>query len=165
MLATPRLLLRPFTLADVPALFALSIEPGLQRFIPDQVYRDVAHAEQVARVLIAFTDQPPVPRTRPFVLGIEHANALIGHVGLSAARNSVEVGYAIGEQHQGAGLATEAVTAMTSWALSALHLPEVLGIVSIDNTPSRRVLEKAGFGNPGESVDGRGSPVLVYRRA
>jgi len=167
MIATARLVLRPFNLADVPALFIMSIEEGMRRWIPDQVYRDEPHAEQVARALIACTDLVPDPKTRPYVLGIEHraTGSLIGHVGLSAARGSVEIGYAVAQSSQGAGLATEAVTAMSGWGLGPLGLPEVLGIVATDNAPSRRVLEKAGFVRVGEGVDGRSTPILIHRRA
>ena len=81
------------------------------------------------------------------VLGLEHAETglLIGHVGLSPARRSVEIGYAVEQRYQGTGLATEAVTALSGWGLVELGLPEVLGIVAVDNAPSRRVLEKAGW--------------------
>jgi ribosomal-protein-alanine N-acetyltransferase len=161
VIATTRLLLRPFTPADVPKLYAMSIEPSLQRWIPDQVYRDEAHAEQVARALIALTDQPPEPRVRPYVLGIECDGELIGHVGLSAFRNSVEIGYAIEERLQGRGLATEAVEAMAAWGLQ-LGLDGVLGVVGVDNASSIRVLEKAGFARSSDSVDGRGDPVAIY---
>jgi RimJ/RimL family protein N-acetyltransferase len=40
----------------------------------------------------------------------------------------------------------------------------VLGIVAVDNAPSRRVLEKAGFVRIGESEDGRAQAILIYRR-
>lgn len=159
MITTARLSLRPFTLADTAKSFAMSQEAGLRRWIPDQVYRDEAHAEQVLRALIGFTDQSPAPPTRPYVLGIEHDGELIGHVGLSAARNSVEIGYAIGDAHQGKGFASEAVGAMTQWGLSELRLPEVLGIVGAENTGSCRVLEKAGYVRVGELDAAR----LIYR--
>jgi RimJ/RimL family protein N-acetyltransferase len=145
VITTSRLLLRPFTLADTPKIFAMSQEAGMRRWIPDQVYRDEEHAELVLRALIAFTEEPPEPRTRPYVLGIEHAGELIGHVGLSPARGSVEIGYAIEDTHQGKGFASEAVSAATQWGLTELSLPEVLGIVGAENTGSRRVLEKARF--------------------
>lgn len=157
-LVTARLRLRPFTLADVPKVFAMSGEAGLRRWIPDQVYRDEAHAEAVVRALVAYTDQAPEPQTRPFVFGVEDAGGLIGHVGLSAARGSVEIGYAIEDARQGHGLATEAVRAVTAWALAELALPEVLGIVAADNVSSRRVLENAGFA----LADDRAA-VVVYR--
>ncbi len=167
MISTPRLNLRTFALTDVRKVFVMGAEEGMRRWIPDQVYRDEQHAEEVVRALMAYTDRVPDPRAYPYVLGIEHKEtcSLIGHVGLSAARGSVEIGYAIEERYQGAGLATEAVTAMSAWGLVELGLPEVLGIVAVDNTPSRRVLEKASFLRIGESLDGRSNAVLIYRRA
>jgi ribosomal-protein-alanine N-acetyltransferase len=168
MISTPRLLLRPFSPADVPKVFAMGNEGGIRRWIPDQVYRDQHHAELVVRALIAHTDNLPDPAARPYVLGIEHAEArdLIGHVGLSPARGSVEIGYAIEQRLQGNGLATEAVAAMSTWASSALSLPEVLGIVEADNVPSCRVLEKAGFVRHSEEVRmaaGRPATIVIYR--
>jgi ribosomal-protein-alanine N-acetyltransferase len=167
MISTPRLVLRAFALADVPKLFLMSIEDGMRRWIPDQVYRDELHAEQVARALMAETDLVPDPQKRPYVLGVEHAETgtLIGHVGLSPARSSVEIGYAVERRCQGAGLATEAVAAMAGWGITQLGLPEILGVVAVDNAPSRRVLEKAGFVRIDEGIDGRGNPVVIYRRA
>lgn len=161
MIDTPRLRLRPFTLADVPKVFVMSREAGMRRWIPDQVYRDERHAEEVVRALMAHTERPPDPTARPYVLGIEleETGSLVGHVGLSPARGSVEVGYAVEERLHGKGLATEAVAAASAWALGELRLPEVLGIVGADNVPSRRVLEKAGFVPSGEEAG-----VVVYRR-
>jgi RimJ/RimL family protein N-acetyltransferase len=169
VISTQRLLLRTFSLTDVPVLFALSREPGMQRFIPDQVYRDERHAEEVVRALMAFTAQAPDPRVRPYVLAVDdkETGSLIGHVGLSAARGSVEVGYAIAERLHGRGLATEAVSAASAWALGDLALSEVLGIVEADNIASCRVLEKAGFVRVRDEVKhaaGRTIPIVVYRR-
>ena len=135
--------LRPFTPADAPKLLAMSHEAGLRRWLPDQVYRDEAHAAEIATKLAAFTALPPDPHVRPYVLGVElvESGELIGHVGLSAARGSVEVGYAVEDRMQGRGIASMAVRAM----LELVPLPEVLGIVGEGNAASCRVLEKAGF--------------------
>ena len=143
MIRTARLILRPFALVDVPKVFAMGDEAGMRRWIPDQVYRDAAHAEQVVRALMAHTANAPDPSVHPYVLGIEETatGELIGHVGVSPARGSVEIGYAIEDRRQGHGFATEAVAAMAKWA----SLPELLGIVAVDNVGSCRVLEKAGF--------------------
>jgi [ribosomal protein S5]-alanine N-acetyltransferase len=172
MISTSRLLLRSFSLDDVPKIFAMSLEEGMRRWIPDQVYRDEQHAEAVLRALIACTDQAPEPAVRPYVLGVERKDdgSLIGHVGLSAARGSVEIGYAIEQRLQRQGFATEAVTAMCEWATAELLLPEVLGIVEVGNVHSCRVLEKAGFVKSGEDVrhasDGSVARTLaIYRYA
>lgn len=164
MITTPRLLLRPFSLADVPKVFVMGSEEGIRRWIPDQVYRDQLHAELVVRALMGHTDNRPDPAAQPFVLGIEHDETgdLIGHVGLSPARGSVEIGYAIEQRLQGKGFATEAVAAMSRWASSALSLPEILGIVAAGNVQSCRVLEKAGFLRHREEVR-TAATIVIYR--
>ncbi|MBL9020090.1 MAG: GNAT family N-acetyltransferase [Myxococcales bacterium] len=161
MITTARLLLRPLVPGDVPAIYTMSLEPALGKWIPDQVYRDEEHAEEVVLMLIEMATHRD-PRDKPFVLGLEEreTGALIGHVGLSKARGSVEIGYAIAERLHGRGLATEAVTAMTDWALRELGLPEVLGIVATANVSSCRVLEKAGYVYTGDKPAG----IAVYRR-
>lgn len=166
MISTPRLVLRPFSLADVHKVFAMGNEEGIRRWIPDQVYRDLQHAEMVVRALIGHTDERPDPSTRPYVLGIEHkeTRALIGHVGLSPARGSVEIGYAVEQRLQGQGLATEAITAMSKWGLAELSLAEILGIVEADNVQSRRALEKAGYVQQREEIK-NAAKVVVYRYA
>lgn len=167
MLSTPRLLLRPFTLSDVAKIYAMSQEAALRRWLPDQVYRDERHAEEVVSALMAFTAKDPEPRRSPYVLGIEQraTAVLIGHIGVSPARGSVEIGYGIEERLHGNGFATEAVTAMAAWAMRELALPELLGIVDRDNSASRRVLEKSGFVQNGElvkTVDGRVHDLVIY---
>ena len=141
MIATARLLLRPLTVADVPKLFAMSREADMRQWIPDQVYRDEAHAAEVVTRLMDFAAQPFDPAMRPFVLGIEFGGELVGHVGLSPLRGSVEVGYAVEDAMQRRGIASEAVRAIVEWA----RLPEVLGVIAVDNVASARVLEHAGF--------------------
>ncbi len=85
VIATPRLVLRPFTADDAGRLLVMSHEPGIGRWMPDQVYRDLAHALEVTLALIAGSEVR-APRRRPCVFGVECEGELIGHVGLSAFR-------------------------------------------------------------------------------
>lgn len=143
---TAALSLRRFAREDAPVMLALSQEQGMRDWIPDQVYRDEAHAREVTAYLIAASHDPGGPRAAPFVLGVYlPAGELVGHVGLSAYHDDVEVGYAIGDAHQGRGLASEAVRAMVTWGGQAFALPSILGLVASENAASCRVLEKAGF--------------------
>lgn len=149
---TPSLKLRPFRLSDTEKVFAMSIESGMKKWIPDQVYRDSSHAEEVLQFLIEQYEGTPTPRQNPIVFGIclKATGTLIGHVGLSPCQDEVEIGYAIETSEQGKGYATEAVRAMSDWGLQAhpgtgFGLSHIVGIVSAENQGSCRVLEKAGF--------------------
>jgi RimJ/RimL family protein N-acetyltransferase len=73
----------------------------------------------------------------------------IGGIGLERLtdvhRLSGELGYWLGVDYWGRGLATEAITAVTSWALNTLNLKRVFAQPYADNLASCRALEKAGF--------------------
>lgn len=140
---TQRLLLRPFSLEDAQALYVLSREETLRRRMPDQVYDSVKEAGEVA----AFLEGKALAGEWPFVLGIvvKETGELIGHTGLSPVKEGVEIGYAVAMAHQGKGYAAEAVAAFSAWAVKRFGLHNIWAILMADNTPSQRVLEKAGY--------------------
>lgn len=144
---TQRTVLRLFELDDAPKAFAMSQEPGMRTWIPDQVYADEEAARAVLRHLVRCYEDPGSPAHGPYVLAVALRDTpeLIGHVGLSPLDGEVEVGYAIAEQHQGQGLATEAVAATVRWALSHFGLARVMAYVATENIASYRVVERAGF--------------------
>ncbi|MFH8661093.1 GNAT family N-acetyltransferase [Streptomyces afghaniensis] len=57
----------------------------------------------------------------------------------------VEVGYDLVEAARGHGYATEALRALSAWALSRDEVRTVVAHVERDNAPSHRVLARAGF--------------------
>lgn len=153
-LETKHLVIRPFTAADTKTIYLLSREKSLGEWIPDQVYEDENEAAKVIDFLISQYSPSPNPKERPFVLAIElkSSGEVIGHVGLSALTDAeVEIGYAIAEAHIGRGFASEAVTAISQWALHHLDLPRIYGITARENFGSGKVLEKAGYSLESES--------------
>ncbi len=60
-------------------------------------------------------------------------------------RVSAEIGYWLGEAFWGKGIVTEALAAMTPWALKTYGLSRVFAVPFEWNTASMRVLEKAGY--------------------
>ena len=74
---------------------------------------------------------------------------------------STEIGYGVGEEHQGNGYATEAVTAAASWALQQDRVNCVTAEVDKDNIASQRVLRKSGFIPTGEI--GEEGPLFARR--
>jgi len=151
-LETRSLLLRRFVPQDAPALFVLSNEETARTWLPSQVYRDQAHADSVLEFLISQFSAPGDPRLGPYVLAIEHRadRVLIGHVGLSPLDDDVEIGFAIAQDYQRRGFASEAIAAATSWAFRTFALERILGIASAANTSSKRALARAGFTHEGD---------------
>ncbi len=168
-IVTASLTLRGFTPADARKVLAMSQQARLREWLPDQVYADEPEASRVLLHLIDQYGNLDAPVKAPLVLGVglRSSGELIGHVGLSPAGDTVEIGYAIEDAHQGRGLATEAVRAMTDWGIRTFALPGVDGIVASDNPGSCKVLEKAGFALRGEAMrswHGVTRLVRTYRR-
>lgn len=70
---------------------------------------------------------------------------MIGHVGLSPLDQDVEVGFGIAVAHQRRGFASEAVSAMCTWALQSFDLPRIVGVCDAENPASSRTLVRSGF--------------------
>jgi [ribosomal protein S5]-alanine N-acetyltransferase len=166
-IATPEVTLRPFSLGDAGKMFRMSQEADLQKWIPSQVYRDLAHAEKVVASLILEFQKSDHPRTHPIVFGVERPEAgdLIGHVGLSSFRDEVEIGFAIEDAQKRKGYASAAVTAMCTWAAREFSLNQVFGYVARENEASKRVLLWSGFRRVREEVmlfQGSVEPVVIF---
>ena len=69
------------------------------------------------------------------------------------ANGMVEIGYGVFDGREGRGYATEAVKALTTWALRQPGVLRVEAETAPDNLASQRVLEKCGFVPLGKNGD------------
>jgi len=144
---TKNLKLRYYTLKDVIPVMEMSQEPLSRQWLASQITETVDKTAELIKYLVSEYDKVSVPLYCDFVLGIEEleTEVLVGHVGLSPFKGDIEVGYGIGALYHGKGYATEAVSAVTKWALNDGGLSSIVGLVDIKNSGSKRVLEKSGF--------------------
>jgi [ribosomal protein S5]-alanine N-acetyltransferase len=88
-------------------------------------------------------------RTPETSLAIALDGEAIGGVGFvlheDVERMSAEIGYWLGERFWGRGLATEALKAVTKYAIDTHGLTRIYAVPFATNAASIRVLEKAGF--------------------
>ena len=74
-----------------------------------------------------------------------------------------DIGFAFLPEHWGKGYALEAARGVVDYARGVLGIGRLLAIVSPDNTPSSRLLEKLGFVLEGRKpVGANGEELLVY---
>jgi ribosomal-protein-alanine N-acetyltransferase len=103
------------------------------------------YTKQHARDFIRSTRQ----RTPETLFAIAVEGEAIGGVGFvlhpDVERVSAEIGYWLAEPFWGRGIATEALSAVTRYAIEAHGLTRVYALPFAWNVPSCRVLEKAGF--------------------
>lgn len=93
----------------------------------------------------------------------------VGSMGFHTAPDEdgrTEIGYDLVEAARGRGYATEALRALAGWALARDDVRRLFAVVEHANTPSRAVLERAGFVRVGEgegeyAYELRGRPQLA----
>jgi RimJ/RimL family protein N-acetyltransferase len=77
------------------------------------------------------------------------AGSCVGGIGLERQgdvnRIAAELGYWLGVEYWGRGIASEAIAAVSSWALYTQDLQRIFAQPYADNVASCRALEKAGF--------------------
>lgn len=141
--------LRDWTLADLAAYHAMLNDPGLWRFLPEDMPQPFTEA--TAHDLIAISGAAPYH----LVQCIDTPQGPAGQVRLLWAApalhpDEAEVSYWLGSAHRGRGLAVQAVRQAVAWAWQ--HRPglrRVVAFVDPENAASARVLERAGFARAG----------------
>lgn len=88
-----------------------------------------------------------------FTFGIEFNSKLCGVIGLIPQEDiyshSAEVGYWIGEEFWGNGIATHALSLIIDYAFDILKIKRLFANVFFSNFASQKVLEKCGFEKEG----------------
>jgi RimJ/RimL family protein N-acetyltransferase len=132
-------------------------EPSLARHANDrEVWRNLRDVFPYPYTMEAARDwvrhARSVSPTSDFAIVVD--GAPVGGIGLVVQpdifRRSAEVGFWVGREHWGRGLATEALSAFVEYAFTTFDLVRLYAGVIEWNAPSGRVLEKAGF-----SLEGR----------
>jgi len=138
-----RCIVRPFRAGDAASIAAVAndrrIWLGLRDLFPHPYVLN--HAE----TYIARVSALDPPRSHAIVVD----GRAVGGVGLELMtdvnRRTSEIGYWLGVDYWGRGIATEAVTLVTAWAFGAHALLRIFAQPFAENFASRRVLEKAGY--------------------
>lgn len=173
---TPRLLLRPFSVADAPQLHEAQTESidALREhlwFLPwvaePQTLRSAeARCRQAQGNFLLRLDLPYLAFER-------RSGRLVASAGLHRTDWSLpktEVGYWVRTSEVGKGYASEAVHALTAWALDGLGAKRVALVTDELNHASRAVALRCGFHLEGvlrhaaRSPDGRLRNTCMYAR-
>jgi len=158
-LRTARLDLRPLTLADVDAAHHVWTDPGVRRYLWDDLIIPREQAEEVIAASLA--------NFREYRLGLwgirmYEAEALAGFAGLRFIdAREVELLYGLLPEFWGCGLATEAAEAVLDYGFGVLALPRIAGRTDPPNTASIHVLERLGMQLERQAKTGT-LPALCY---
>jgi ribosomal-protein-alanine N-acetyltransferase len=146
VLHTPRLLLRQITPADAPAIFALRSDPRVVRYMGVSPYTSLAEAE--AWVLTVADRHERRQQLRWAMTLHEQPETMIGDISLNNIDTyhlHAEIGYAMGADHWGQGLASEAVQAVLDFGFTRMGMYRIEACLDIANMRSKTILERNGF--------------------
>lgn len=151
MIETPRLRLRPLTLDDTDALFAVWGDAETMKFYPPPCLR-----EEVAALIEKQLQRYSADGTGLWALELKETGAVIGDAGLLIqdveGNAELEIAYHLRRDRWGNGFATEAALACRDFAFSELGKTRLISLVRPENVPSRRVAERVGMSIERETV-------------
>lgn len=135
--------LRSFSATDKSRLVLLMNNKQVVKSLTDRIPHP--YTEKDAENFISFCSSC-CPIT---TFAIEYKSEMVGCIGLvvqeDVQRLSAEMGYWIGEPYWNRGIATTAVKLMVQYGFKRLGMVRIFSEVFDFNTPSQKVLEKAGF--------------------
>ncbi len=160
-LETERLVLRPFVETDAAALYEISRDPEVMRFIGD---RTIPSMEDCWRGVAGWLGHWRLRGYGPLAVVERESGRFIGRVSLWYPYGwpAPELGYLLGREWWGRGHATEAASAALSCAFEHLAEPDAwVSLIDPANTASIRVVTKLGE-TPRGTTELRGHQLLVY---
>ncbi len=140
-LETARLILRPLTAADAPAIFQWAGDPVVTRFMPYDTYTRVEDVEAWLRSV----EQNESDFNFGFVRKSDGLLIGSGDVGPDERTDRWGFGYNLRRDCWNQGYATEAARAMIRFARDVCGATGFIANHAVDNPASGRVMEKCGL--------------------
>jgi len=157
ILQTPRIVLRHLEPQDLDALFALYRDPAIRQYFPDGTR---THEETKQELEWFLHGHPGFPQLGLWATVECASGAFLGRCGLLPweieGKHEVELAFLIDKNRWGEGFATEAASAIVSYARTDLNLERLICLITPGNAASVRVAEKVGMSYERELNDDLG---------
>ena len=146
VITTERLILRPWTEADLPDLYKLCSDPAVMEHFPSILSESETKA--FLKRLIESYDEHGYTY---FACIQKDTKAFIGFIGLayqtyeSPFSPAVDIGWRLLPSAWGKGFATEGAKACLNYAFEVLKLDRVVAVCTLRNVNSERVMQRIGM--------------------
>lgn len=151
VLETDRLILRPIEISDAESIYSYAKNPNVSQYTLWEAHQSVQDSEDYIRNYIFDYYSKNVPE--PFGITLkDNPKKVIGTVGcfwVSKSAKSMELAYAIAEEHWGKGLVAEASAAVMNYCFQEYSLRRIQARCKAENKASARVMEKIGMSYEG----------------
>ena len=138
---TPRLILRPFQLADAADMFEYSSDSANLEFI----FLPHRSIEETCLSLANNFMKSPLGK---WAIELKDEKKMIGvlhFIKISEKNHSAEVGYVLNKAYWRQGLLTEALRTLTELSFEEFGLKSLELLIDVENVASKRVAEKSGY--------------------
>ena len=154
VLETPRLILRPFEVADIESSWVMNNDPEVSRYTGDGGV--VSRDEMERRIREDVMGDYEKYGYGRMAVEVKGGARFIGFAGLKYLEDlqQVDLGYRLMQQYWGKGYATEVGSACIQFGFENLGLNEIIAMVLPENVASIRVLQKLGFTYVTDRVEG-----------
>ena len=147
---TQRLILRPFTSEDAPAMYRnWASDPEVTKFLTWKPYESVKTADYILR---QWAQQYEKPDFYQWAVELKALGEPVGSLSVVRRDNDVasaELGYCLGRSWWGRGLMPEAVRAVIAYLIREVGMNRVAALHDVNNPNSGRVMQKAGMTKEG----------------
>jgi ribosomal-protein-alanine N-acetyltransferase len=145
ILETERLALSWVQTADAPFILKLLNEPSFIQNIRDEGIQTLEEAK--AHIKVKHTDSYQKNGFGMYLVTLKSSGEHLGLCGIVKrdALDYPDIGYAFLAEHSGKGYASESATAVLKYGTHILGIKRIVGITSLDNKASIKILEKAGL--------------------
>jgi RimJ/RimL family protein N-acetyltransferase len=167
VLETPRLILRPHTLADFPVFAAMRADPVVMKYMGSGPIGE----EDAWLKFQSMAGHWQMLGYGTWALEEKAAGAVIGGIGFAdkkrpkehAASGAPEMGWSLAASAHGKGFASEALGAALGWGREFFGPARIVCVINNDNAASVRLAERHGFRQFGQATR-NGQPRLVFER-
>jgi ribosomal-protein-alanine N-acetyltransferase len=148
-LETGRLIVRAYTMADLPALYGIVSQKAVMEHLPEGIMSREG-TEQALRWIIECYGQNTPQKIVKFSVGVveKSTGRLIGWCGLGPLdfdASEIEIYYGLSASHWGRGFTTEAARALLHYGFTTIGRDRITALVKPENIASQRVIEKLGL--------------------
>lgn len=139
---TKHLRLRLLKEEDLHYIAELHGDSEVRQFFPDGV-QNREQTEARMQEFISWYKKSGLPC---FVMFLPGSNEFVGRCGFGPVQTGeIEVGYLLHKKFWGQGLATEALSALLSWAKTNIKAKHIIAFAPVNHVASQRVLQKCGM--------------------
>ena len=159
---TGRLLIRPLSLDDIPALTTILSDPEVSKHTIQTIFDESSTRQFIKKCLSCYESHG----YGPWALIHKESEGLIGFCGISpepvGELIEINLGYSLARHYWGLGLATESTRAVLTYVFGNRKFKSIIVIIEPEHSASKRVAEKTGFVNF-QNENFHGKKVKIYR--